>query len=330
MRSAAAIEERLLVPAYASRWSSLTVAAHRMLAFPLQLRGPVRRRTVEESAEREVTLLEIGRPKLTEPLCARLFGELPPAESETSRSLSDPAEAAGAADLVVAEVHRWVAPRFRRAGWFIVPDQVRWQGELSALPPPVPSHSLKDDLRKVRSQGYTLEQATSAGDWEEFAATMVAPQANARFGRDAWIPSPYLWRQFAERGQLHFVVRDGVRVGGVCLLRSGDTVWLPLSGVRHGDPALLRAGVSVAAYALAFEWAKRHGCERVDMGRTSPFLHDGVQQYKRKWGLDPVPDPLAHLMAVWVGSDAARLAFAREPVLIEREAGLWLYAGGKV
>ena len=64
------------------------------------------------------------------------------------------------------------------------------------------------------------------------------------------------------------------------------------------------------------------------MGRTSPFLHDGVQQYKRKWGLDPFPDPLAHLTAVWVGSDAARLAFAREPVLIEREAGLWLYAGG--
>ena len=64
------------------------------------------------------------------------------------------------------------------------------------------------------------------------------------------------------------------------------------------------------------------------MGRTSPFFHDGVQQYKRKWGFDPCPDPLAHLTAVWVGSDAARLAFARQPVLIEREAGLWLYAGG--
>jgi GNAT superfamily N-acetyltransferase len=290
----------------------------------------VRRRTVEESAEREVTLLEIGRPKLTEPLCARLFGQLPPAEIETSRSLSDPAEAAGAADLVVAEVHRWVAPRFRRAGWLIVPDQVRWQGELSVLPPPAPSHSLKDDLRKVRSQGFTLEHVGRAEDWEEFATTMVEPQADARFGGDAWVPSAYLWRQFAERGQLHFVVRDGVRVGGFCSLLYDDTAWLPLAGVRHGDPALRRAGVSVAAYSLAFEWAKSQGCVRVDLGRTSPFLHDGVQQYKRKWGLDPFPDPLAHLMAVWVGSDAARLAFARQPVLIEREAGLWLYAGTKV
>jgi hypothetical protein len=182
----------------------------------------------------------------------------------------------------------------------------------------------------VRSRGYTLEHAAGARDWEEFATTMVAPHANARFGGDAWTPSPYLLRQFAGRGQLHFVIRDGARVGGVCTLLNGDTVWLPLMGVRCGDPALLRAGVSVAAYALAFEWARSQGCARVDMGRTSPFLHDGVQQYKRKWGLDPCPDPLAHLTAVWLGSEAARLAFAREPVLIERAAGLWLYAGRDV
>jgi hypothetical protein len=326
MRSAAAIEERLLVPTYASRWSSLTVTAHRMLAFPLQLRGAVRRRDMESGSGR-VTVLEIGRAKLTEPLCTRLFGDLPPARAETVRSLRDPLRAAGAAQLVVAEVHRWMAPRFRRAGWIIVPEHVRWQGELSALPPPAPSHSLKDDLRKVRSRGYTLEHATGTAAWNEFVTAMVEPQAGARFGGEAWLPSPYLLRRFAERGRLHFVVHDGVRVGGICSLRSGDTLWLPLSGVRHGDPALLRAGVSVAAWALAMEWARAEGCVRVDMGRTSPFLRDGVQQYKRKWGLDPWPDPLAHLAAVWVGSQAARLAFAREPVLIEREAGLWLYAG---
>jgi Acetyltransferase (GNAT) domain len=326
MRSTAAIEERFLVPAYTSRWSSLSVAAHRVLALPLQLRGPVRRRTVT-SGEQELSLLEIGRAKLTEPLCVWLFGQLPAAEPEASHSLSDP-EFALTADLVVAEVHRWIAPRFRRAGWIIVPDQVRWRGELSALPPPEPSNSLKDDLRKLRSRGYTLEHATSRRDWQEFAAEMVEPHACARFGSDAWVPSPYLWRQFAERGRLHFVVRDGIRVGGFCTILSGTTAWVPLSGVRHGDPALLRAGVSVAAYALAFDWARRQGCLVVDMGRTSPFFHDGVQQYKRKWGLDPVPDPLAHLMAVRLGSRAARLAFAREPVLVEREAGLWLYAGG--
>ena len=132
-------------------------------------------------ADRPLTVLEAGRSKLTEPLVARLLGELPPAESDTARWLGDPGEP-GAADLVLAEVHRWVAPRFRRAGWIVVPDQVRWRGELSALPPREPSHSLKDDLRKVRSQGYTLEHASAPEDWAEFATQMVAPHASARFG----------------------------------------------------------------------------------------------------------------------------------------------------
>ena len=60
MRSVAVVEERLLVPTYASRWAPLTVAAHRMLAFPLQLRGPIRRRVVDLGG-RETSVLEIGR-----------------------------------------------------------------------------------------------------------------------------------------------------------------------------------------------------------------------------------------------------------------------------
>jgi len=327
VRSAAAVEERLLVPTYASRWSPLSVAAHRVLALPLQLRGTMRRRVVESDG-REITVLEIGRAKATEPLCASLFGELPSPEYGTSRSLRDPAAAAGAAHLVVAEVHRWLATRFRRAGWVVVPAHIRWTGDLAQLPPPGMSGSLKDDLRKVRSRGFALEQAGGDAAWEEFTTRMLAPHASARFGDDAWLPSSYLLGRFRERGQLHFVVREGVRVAGFCSLRSGETLWVPLSGVRDGDAALLRAGVSAAAYAHAFDWARRQGCTRVDMGRTSPFVTDGVLQYKRKWGLTAVSDPLAHLTAVWVGSDAARLAFARQPVLAEGDHGLWVYAGG--
>jgi hypothetical protein len=286
------------------------------------------RRRVVAPGGREITVLEIGRATVTEPVCARLFGELPAPEYGASHSLRHPAAAAGAAHLVVAEVHRWLAQRFRRAGWVVVPGHVRWTGDLVQLPPPRMSKSLKDDLRKVRSRGFTLEQAGGEADWAEFTARMLSPQATARFGAEAWLPSPYLLRRFRERGQLHFVLHGGTRVAGFCSLRSGESVWLPLSGVHAGDPALLRAGVSAAVYALAFEWARHQGCSRVDMGRTSPFLNDGVQQYKRKWGMTAVPDPLSHLTAVWVGSDAARLAFAREPVLAEGDQGLWIYAGG--
>jgi hypothetical protein len=40
-----------------------------------------------------------------------------------------------------------------------------------------------------------------------------------------------------------------------------------------------------------------------------------------------VPDPLVRVTAVWAGSEVARAAFAREPVLVETGAGLAVYAG---
>jgi GNAT superfamily N-acetyltransferase len=234
------------------------------------------------------------------------------------------------ADVVVAEVHRWMAPRFRHSGWVIVPRAVRWQGELTQVPPAEPQRSLLEDLRKIRQNGFTITQTTAPEDWEEFYTEMVRPQARFRHGATAWLPSRRLMDEFAAAGTLHFISKDGVRVAGACSLRRGDTLWLPLSGIRGGDPLLLRQGAGTAALALTLDWARAAGYHRVDAGRTGPFINEGLQQFKRKWGLTPTPDPLAHVAAVWVASVAARQAFARQPVLVEDGAALRTYAGEAV
>ena len=323
---AARIEERLLVPTYGSRRPFASIAAHRSLALPLQLSGPVRLRTV--AADLPIRVAGIGRDKLIGPFVARLLGAGSVADAGPRRGLWSPAALAGLeADLVVAEVHRWMAPRFRRAGWIIVPDAVRWTGELSAVPGPTPPRSLREDLRKIARQGFTLEQSRSAADWELFATRMVAPQAVARFGDQAWIPSPRLLRELARAGTLHLVRLEGRMVGGACSVPAGDTLWLPLLGVLDGDPALFRRGASLAALAPPIAWARAQGYRRVDAGRTGPFLRDGVLQLKRKWSLQPTADPLAHVMAVLARSAAARAAFGREPVLIEDQVGVRPFHG---
>ena len=323
-----AIEERLLVPAYSSRWSRAPIMAHRGLALPFQLAGRVRKRTVTFAGE-QLQLVEIGREKLLRPLGTRLFGKLPAAVQGVTRAVWSPAALAheGSADLVLAEVHRWMADRFRREGWLLVPQSVRWQGELAHIPPRDCSHGLLENLRKVKRQGFALEQSTSPGDWEEFYDVMVGPQALARHGATAWVPSVQLMKEFSAAGILHFITRDGERVAGICTLPRGDTLWLAISGVRQGDPALLRQGAGVAIFSLTIEWARSQGFRTLDAGRTGPFINDGLQQFKRKWGLAPVPDPLAHLAAIRINSDAAAQAFAREPVLMEAEFGLRAYAG---
>jgi Acetyltransferase (GNAT) domain len=325
---ATAIEERLLVPAYASRFRLASVVAHRSLALPLQLVGQLRRRTVRLD-DQPLQLVEIGREKLIRPLAAGWFGDLPAPVDETLRALWTPgvlAEESGA-DLMLVEVHRWLAPRFRDAGWLIVPQSVRWQGALDAIPPVPPSNGLRDNLRKVRKYGYTLEQAGTPKDWDDFYRRMVLPQAMARHGRTAWIPSPQYIAALARIGILHLVMRAGEAVAGICSVRRGDSLWLPLSGVRDGNPELLQQGAGFATLALTIAWAKSQGLRHLDTGRSMPFVNDGVQRLKRSLGLLPAVDPLAHVVAMWVGSDSARRALAREPVLVEHRSGIQTFSG---
>lgn len=323
----AAAEERFLVPTYSSSRGSLPIAAHRGLALPFQLVGEVRHRSVGFAGGR-IAIVEIGREKLLRSLGTRLFGELPRATSALRLPLWSPTLIVDPeSDIVMAEVHRWMASRFRSAGWLIVPQSVRWQGSLDAIPPKDSSHGLLENMRKVRKQGFAIEQSSARADWEEFYSTMVGPQALARHGAGAWVPSPLLMKDFARKGILHLITRGGERVAGICTVPRGDTLWLAISGVRNGDPALLRLGAGVAILALTIEWARAQGFRALDAGRTGPFCNDGLQQFKRKWGLTPVVDPLSLVAAVRVQSPAARQAFRREPVLVEEGTNLRVYAG---
>jgi hypothetical protein len=297
------------------------VLAHRVLSGPLQLGGPARLRTLARDG-RALRVLEIGRSKVTEAICRPLLGELPEPHAMGRRQTLVPAALSGDADLVVAEVHRWLAPRFRAAGWRIVPTDVRWQGVLEQVPPKAPCKSLRSDLQKVRRGGFVVEHTTDAAAWAEFAATMVHPTARLRFGADGWVPSSALLRRLARRGVLHLAYREGRAVAGCCSVRHGDLVWIPVLGVLNGDAGLIQAGAVNAVLRLTYAWALAQGCRRADAGRSSPFLDDGIARKKAQWGLQPVPDPLVAVAAVWAGSDAAREALAHRPVLVETEVGL--------
>ena len=322
------LEERFLVPAYSSPRAPLWIAAHQALSLPLQLQGKVQHYAAHRDRQ-HLRVIGIGRRKCFEPLLRRLFGQLTELPTVATRRLWSPAALDGIhADLVIAEVNRLVASRFRDAGWLLMPDSVRWAGETATVPPPVPPHSLKEDYRKLRRYEYSLIQTTDWRLWEEFYETMLVPQAVSRFGEAAWLPSRHFIAELAARGVLHMLHREGQWVAAICSVRHGDTIWLPLSGVLNGDSLLLRQGVSVAVFSNIFRWARAQGAVRIDAGRTTPFLNDGIPRSKSKWGLRPVLDPLSHLLALrFDPTSSMSAAFAAHPIMVEDAEGLKVYNG---
>jgi hypothetical protein len=193
------------------------------------------------------------------------------------------------------------------------------------MPPTKPTRSLESDLVRISRDGYALEEAAgSTRDWEEFTRGMVIPYAARRFGDEAWIPSSGYLRALRRNGALLFMRKDGRRVAGTCVLRSGAEAWVAALGVKGGDLALMRSGAVAAVYALAIEWAKARGMRRIDFGRTSAFQLDGIARFKRKWGMSPVRDPLSRLIAIRVdpGQPALQRALEREPFLVETDGAL--------
>ncbi len=324
MSATALVEERFLMPVYGGARAPAWIASHGVLSLPLRFRGTLRYAS-GMLAGRPVSVAATGSVGRLRALLAPVLDDLRDSDQPIGCGLWRPAALARVnADLVVAEVHRWAAPRFRRAGWTIVPDAVRWEGALAEMPPSPIAKGVRDDLRKVRRYGYVHERAAgTSADWQEFVESMVRPQAAVRFAEDAWYAGGHFLDRLRAHATLHFVRRDGVRVAGMCGVRRGDRFWLPLGGVRDGDPRLLHEGAWTAAWALTLAWARAEGCRTIDAGRTGPRLSDGVARYKRKWGLRPVRDPLAHLLAVRFGAvPGLAHALAAGPLLSETDDGL--------
>jgi hypothetical protein len=327
-RCVADVEERFLVPCFASPRRNAWIHGYGLLALPLQAVGRERFGIVRCEGH-PVRVTGIGRPRRIREFLRNWFDDpLPSLESGARCCLWRPSDCVRRpAELRVVEIHGWAARRFRRAGWHIVPDSVRWTGALDSIPPADLDRSLRSDLNKIRRGGFSIEETNAGADWEEFFHSLVRPAALHRFGDAAWIPSERTMRAFSRAGTLLMLSSAGRRVAGICVIPAGNTLWAPVLGTAVGADA--RTGIGAALYKLTADWAREHGFERLDFGRTSSCVADPVAWYKRKWGFRPAPDPLAHRLAIWIDSRADQLkrAIAREPVLVEGPSGLSEFPG---
>jgi hypothetical protein len=301
-------------------------AAHALLSAPLLARG-VAREYAGRAAGHDLRALFVGRPARFEELIETLLEGVEPVRGARRRALWAPPELPQvSADLTAVEIHPWASQRFRNAGFVVVPEFVRWWGETRDLPPARPSESLRSDLRKIEAAGYTPElvERPTRDEWRQFWGEMVQPYLLRRFGGRAWIPSGTYTRTVKKRGFLLYVTQDGRRVAATGMIKQGDRLWIALMGIKQGDAELLRQGAAAALYIFEIEYARSLGIRQIDMGRTSPFLRDGIGRYKRKFGYTPQRDPLSPLVAIRIDPrhEGLRAALTENPLLVDNGTDL--------
>jgi hypothetical protein len=233
------------------------------------------------------------------------------------------------ADLLIAETTPALAPLFRRRGFLIVPEQVRFTASVATLCHLAahPSRSIKSDDRRVRNAGYRadiLPYTTALG--RRCFDDYIIPYAQNRFGSDARLPD-FQWLDLQVRSG--FVIElftpgglepDAVTIG----VPRGRVLNFVSLGTRGGDPAIGRAGAIHALYEAMRTLAVARGLERIDAGRCRPWRQDGVAQFKWKHGYRPVVDgaqTLEHAVRILRpdGPAARRLGEAGLLVRVGRE-----------
>jgi SAM-dependent methyltransferase len=202
---------------------------------------------------------------------------------------------AAGADLLVAETTPALAPFFRRRGFLLVPDSIRFAAPTTDVLAAVaaPGRSLRSDLKLVRTLGWRHEVRPYSRELaQRFHAHYCLPHALARYEEEARVPSlAWIERQMAAGVVLVLgrPERPEPCVMGI-VVRRGPLLWMSNLGTRGGDPEVLRAGGLAALYLAFAELGRDRGVARLDVGRCSPWRTDGTVRFKWKWGYRPVVD----------------------------------------
>ena len=199
------------------------------------------------------------------------------------------------ADLVIAETTPALAPLFRRCGFVVVPDMVRFAARTEALQAVAahPPKSLRSDLNRIRRAGYRVDVRPYTRDLgRRYFAEHIVAFGLTRFGPDARVPDfGYLDLLLQSGFVLEVRTPEGDDPAAVAFdVARGRTLIFVALGTRGGDVAIKHAGAIHALYEATRTLAAERGLTSIDAGRCRPWRQDGIAAYKWKRGYRPIVD----------------------------------------
>jgi hypothetical protein len=249
------------------------------------------------TTDRELNVLHIGDTKRGRDFIERLFGHVPEREligkcivwSLPKRLKRIETKF----DIVMVEINRLFAKRFRQSGYFTIPQWVEFGREITkdtqkryADAP----KSLKSDLNKIRRSDFRAFISRDLNDFIYFYDRMYRPHILRRYPDTMITKSRKQLEKIFSSGFLLILKKADHPVAGALVKIDDDVITESCIGVFEGRKELLQCGVSGLMDYHLQEWAAENSKRFINVGHTRPFPLDGVYFNKRKWMMSISPD----------------------------------------
>jgi len=227
-------------------------------------------------------------------------------------------------DIAIIDSEVSLSRRLKGPDAFVIPNWIRGEVDLAtALQQLKRNDSVKADLRRIRQHGYHYEVTHDEQGFERFFHEMYLPYANRTYAGMMFLMPHTDLRAFMAHSEILWVKSGTEEVAAQMLRHDGAIIRAYALGVKDGDPQYVKSGALAAAYYFAMLYLTERGAQRLHLGGSRPFLHDGVLQYKRKWGVRIVDSSPRFFVLTRTRNNNASLSFlANNPFFFETKAVL--------
>lgn len=183
-------------------------------------------------------------------------------------------------DLIIVEITRITKPFVNPGRGFILP---RWFDTLIDVKDSFDSVNKRNDIPKqIKKFGFTFEERFSDDDLKYFYERMYKPYTLDRHKKSSVrIDFSYFLKRFRKNdSRLFFLLKDNEPVSGSFNERRNGMIKFSGLGILDGRREILSMGAIRVLYYFMLEHYNKQNIRLINFGGTSPFLSDGLTQFK--------------------------------------------------
>jgi hypothetical protein len=185
--------------------------------------------------------------------------------------------------LVFIEAHEAQVRLMGGCRYFSVPAWV-WGDMDVPIGASVARETKRQEGYRIRKYQLQVDVTRDPEKVRHFHQEMYVPTTLESHGDGAYLIGLNTLHHWLENGDLLMVRNAEQEIGGMVLSYDGGNPLTAFPGVLRADRRFLQQGAMGALYLCCVERAAAKGYRKLNLGRSRPFLLDGVMQYKKKLG----------------------------------------------